>query len=431
MSMDSGYSGRLIAFEGLENETRQRALGAARDRLEAHGRRVLVTRWMSSALAGEVYRQAAPLYELSPRTLALLAACDIAERMEWDILPALQRGDIVLADRYVYRVVLAAARDVDPDWLEVLCGAGPEPDLVLCVPASEAAHRKKHETGLLNLYEAGMDIGMTHDLPLSYRFYEERLAEAYLEWADLHSLEIRDVPTPAAAGDAVAKLLDLPAAGIDRRYLAVVRLLEESDSDSSHARQVARLAAELFELTAKLHRLDEEAQQLLRFACLLHDIGGLSLGAERPIRSARHVRESNLEGFGQTELTALAVLIGIHRVTDDHSEVESWYRSLPPDLQRSVSLLGPLLRLAEGLDATRRQSVRALTATIHEGVFDLRLQAKEKVKSEIKAAVQRVDLFEQAYGLRLLIDSTRKGPPPAGANLVSPSGRPWHERRQP
>src|SRR5829696_2025855 len=108
MSMDSGYSGRLIAFEGLENETRQRALGAARDRLEAHGRRVLVTRWMSSALAGEVYRQAAPLYELSPRTLALLAACDIAERMEWEILPALEAGAVVLADRYVYRVVLGS-----------------------------------------------------------------------------------------------------------------------------------------------------------------------------------------------------------------------------------------------------------------------------------------------------------------------------------
>ena len=46
-----------------------------------------------------------------------------------EILP-LHVGKIVLVDRYVYRIVQGMARDLDPDWLEVLCAVAPRPDLV-------------------------------------------------------------------------------------------------------------------------------------------------------------------------------------------------------------------------------------------------------------------------------------------------------------
>jgi hypothetical protein len=61
--------------------------------------------------------------------------------------------------------------------------------------------------------------------------------------------------------------------------------------------------------------------------------------------------------------------------------------------------------------------VRWIDATVHDGLFDLILRAKSKAKLEVKAAVQRADLFEQAYGLHLAIDVDRKGPPPTGPRL--------------
>lgn len=413
------YSGRLIAFEGSDGGLRPRALETVRNVLEAQGVDVMVSRWMQSALAGEVYRKSAPLYELSPRTLALLAACDLAERMEWEILPALQRGAVVLVDRYIYRVALGAVRDVDPDWLEVLCGAGPVPNLVLHFPVPLNDLVANLDSARLDLYKAGMDIGMTHDLPLSYRLYQERLLEAYAEWAERHSVEIEAATSIDAAVERVRRFLDLDAANTDVRRLAVYRLLEESGADSFHARHVASLARRLFELTASRHGLGQADLELLESACLLHDIAGGALGLEHPMRSARHVRESHLEGFNQVELDTLAVLIAIHRALDEQSEVEEWLHALPADTQRRVMLLGPLLRLATGLNASRRQSVRGLEARIHDGLFDLVLRSKDKAKLEIKAAVQRADLFEQAYGLHLAIDVDRKGPPPAGAWLVS------------
>ena len=413
MPEDRGYPGLLIAFEGPEHGLRPRAVDAVRNALEAHGREVLVSRWMGSTLSGDVYRKAAPLYQLSPRTLTLLAACDLAERMEWEILPALRSGAVVLADRYLYRVALGTARDVDPDWLEVLCGAGPVPDAVLHFPVPPRDLMRKVNPLQLDLYEAGMDLGMTHDLPLSYRLYQERLLEGYAEWADQHGMTIDEPPSMEAAVERVEQLLGLEPVGADRRRLAVLELLEASRANVVHARQVARLARRLFELTASCHGLGRAEQDLLEYACLLHDIGG-EVGDERPYRSARQVRQSELAGFTPDELSAMAVLMAIHRVADEQAEVDDWLRDLPDDLRRAVQLLGPLLRLADALDAPRRQSVRSLDATIHDGLFDLVLRSKDKAKQEIKAAVERADLFEQAYGLHLAINAKRKGAPPAG-----------------
>ena len=415
---DGTYAGLLLAFEGPDSGSRPRAVEAVRNVLEAHGRQVLVSRWMGSALAGEVYRQSAPLYELSPRTLALLAACDLAERMEWEILPALQSGAVVLADRYLYRVALASARDVDADWLEVLCGAGPVPDAVLHFPLPLGELVANIDPAHLDLYEAGMDIGMTHDLPLSYRFYQERLLDGYAEWAERHSVPIEDMPSVEAAVARVEELLRLSGAPVRGRRLAVLRLLEGSGANPVHARQVAQLARKLFELTAPQHELGPAELELLEHACLLHDIGGSNLGEEHPFRSADHVKASRLEGFDRDELDAMAVLIAIHRATDENSAVEEWFRALSADHQRKVSLLGPLLRLADGLDATRKQSVRDLDATTHDGLFELVLRTRDKAKPEVKAAVQRADLFEQAYGLHLSIEVRRKGPPPAATELA-------------
>jgi dTMP kinase len=415
---NGSYAGLLLAFEGPDSGSRPRAVEAVRNMLEAHGRQVLVSRWMGSALAGEVYRQSAPLYELSPRTLALLAACDLAERMEWEILPALQAGAVVLADRYLYRVALGSARDVDADWLEVLCGAGPVPDAVLHFPLPLGELVANIDPTRLDLYEAGMDIGMTHDLPLSYRFYQERLLDGYAEWAERHGVPIEDMPSVEAAVARVEELLELSGAPLRGRRLAVLGLLEEIGTNPNHARQVARLARRLFELTAPQHRLGPGELELLEHACLLHDIGGGNLGEEHPSRSAHRVKESRLEGFNPDELDTMAVLIAIHRASDEQSAAEEWLRALSADDQRKVFLLGPLLRLADGLDTTRKQSVRDLDATVHDGLLDLVLRSKDKARPEVKAAIQRADLFEQAYGLHLSIEVRRKGPPPAGAELA-------------
>src|SRR3712207_5228710 len=157
---------------------------------------------MGATLAGEIYRNAAPLNELSPRTLVLVAASDMAERLEWEILPALKAGKIVLADRYIYRIVQGMARDLDQDWLEVLCAFAPRPDLIFHYPIDPSAVTPKLDLTTLDLYEAGMDLGLTRDFPFSYQLYQERVSEAYEDWSTAHGIPL---VTPSSMADLIGR----------------------------------------------------------------------------------------------------------------------------------------------------------------------------------------------------------------------------------
>jgi dTMP kinase len=60
---------------------------------------------------------------LNKLTFVLLYACDFADRLEKEIIPALKAGFIVLADRYIFTALArAGVRDVDREWIRQLYG---------------------------------------------------------------------------------------------------------------------------------------------------------------------------------------------------------------------------------------------------------------------------------------------------------------------
>jgi dTMP kinase len=98
-----GYPGRLIAFEGVEGSGKSTQLELLRRLLDGRGREVVVTREPGGTPAGERVRALLldPQVELHPRAEALLFAAARAELVEAVIRPALERGAIVLCDRYL------------------------------------------------------------------------------------------------------------------------------------------------------------------------------------------------------------------------------------------------------------------------------------------------------------------------------------------
>ena len=98
-----GDPGRLIAFEGVEGSGKSTQLELLRQALEGRGREVVVTREPGGTPAGERMRAVLldPEVELHPRTEALLFAAARAELVEAVIRPALERGAVVLCDRYL------------------------------------------------------------------------------------------------------------------------------------------------------------------------------------------------------------------------------------------------------------------------------------------------------------------------------------------
>jgi dTMP kinase len=98
-----GDPGRLIAFEGVEGSGKSTQLELVRRPLEEQGREVVVTREPGGTPAGERVRALLldPAVEVHPRAEALLFAAARAELVEAVIRPALERGAVVLCDRYL------------------------------------------------------------------------------------------------------------------------------------------------------------------------------------------------------------------------------------------------------------------------------------------------------------------------------------------
>src|SRR5437016_6431335 len=92
------YPGRLIAAEGLDGSGKSTQLQLLQFWLQAEGHQVLITEWTPSKLIRRTLKAARKQGQVDPLLLSILHATDFAELYERDILPALQRGTIVLAD---------------------------------------------------------------------------------------------------------------------------------------------------------------------------------------------------------------------------------------------------------------------------------------------------------------------------------------------
>ena len=98
-----GQPGLLIAFEGVEGAGKSTQLDLLRDELERRGHEVVVTREPGGTPVGERVREVLldPATGLDPRAEALLFAAARAQLVEQVIRPALERGAVVLCDRYL------------------------------------------------------------------------------------------------------------------------------------------------------------------------------------------------------------------------------------------------------------------------------------------------------------------------------------------
>jgi dTMP kinase len=105
----SGYPGLLVAFEGIDNAGKTTQVQHVADWVKSQGRSTLISREMRTGI-GQCFRAEFEAGKLSPRVKALLFAADRYHRLETEIMPALEQGTVVLADRWalsslVYRSI--------------------------------------------------------------------------------------------------------------------------------------------------------------------------------------------------------------------------------------------------------------------------------------------------------------------------------------
>lgn len=180
---DIEIDGRLIVIEGPDASGRTTQIDMITSKLEADGYAVLNTGIKRSELISAGILEAKRNISLGKKTLALFYAADFADQMENKIIPALQAGYMVLADRYIYTMMARnAVRGINRRWSHDLYGFSLIPDLVfyLDVNPFKLVHRVFEKHSSLDYYESGADLALSDDMFDSFILYQRKLAKEFV-----------------------------------------------------------------------------------------------------------------------------------------------------------------------------------------------------------------------------------------------------------
>jgi exopolyphosphatase/guanosine-5'-triphosphate,3'-diphosphate pyrophosphatase len=179
------------------------------------------------------------------------------------------------------------------------------------------------------------------------------------------------------------------------RREAVQSLARRCNWPEAHSRQVALLSLELFDATQELHGLGTDERELLEHAAFLHDIGEHVSNTGHHRHSAYLVRNGQLRGFAPVEIEMLAALVRWHRSGDPR--VTDEFPLLDADAIGRVRVLTALLRVGDGLDRAREQTVYGLDTTITPSLVLVRLRTRDDPELEIWGARRKRALFEKVF----------------------------------
>lgn len=173
--------GHLIAIEGTDGVGRSAQIELLRPWLELEGYAVSNTGWTRSPLLSETINEAKAGHQLTVTTFSLLYAADFADRLEHEILPALQAGFIVIADRYMYTAFARnSVMGADADWTRKVFGMALVPDLVIYLDIDVESLIPRVIMGKgMDYWESGMHLALGTDLFDSFEHYQSRLIDEY------------------------------------------------------------------------------------------------------------------------------------------------------------------------------------------------------------------------------------------------------------
>ena len=150
-------TGYLVTFEGGEGSGKSTQIARLAAHLRSAGRDVVITREPGGSPGAEAVRHiilSGMAEELGPDWEAVLFAAARADHISQLIAPALERGDVVLCDRFhdSTRVYQFAGRGSDTAFLErleraTLAGTYPDLTIVIDVPAEIGGERARKRRG--------------------------------------------------------------------------------------------------------------------------------------------------------------------------------------------------------------------------------------------------------------------------------------------
>jgi len=175
---------------------------------------------------------------------------------------------------------------------------------------------------------------------------------------------------------------------------AVLKFVRKYDFDFSHSLQVTRLALALFDRLHPVHKLGPTERDLLEYSALMHDVGWAGGRKGHHKTSQKMILAADRLGLETRDKEMVASVARYHRKAlprDDHPH----YALLDGAGKRIVSILGGILRVADGLDRSHTNAVLELDTVVSGNSIVIKCAARGTAFLEKTAALKKADLLER------------------------------------
>ncbi|MFP4380352.1 MAG: dTMP kinase [Candidatus Sumerlaeia bacterium] len=189
----SELKGKLIVIEGADGSGRSTQTRILTDHLEQHGHATVNVGLSRSNLVSSQLSQAKEGNILGPTTMSLFYATDFADQLENVMIPALRAGFVVLADRYIYTLMVRdIVRGADPEWVKSMYGIALVPDLIIYLRLSprHLVLRNIQKNQGLDYWESGMDIALSRDRFDSFLKYQKMVLKEFKQLEKEHDFQV-------------------------------------------------------------------------------------------------------------------------------------------------------------------------------------------------------------------------------------------------
>lgn len=172
--------------------------------------------------------------------------------------------------------------------------------------------------------------------------------------------------------------------------------------DEPHASQVALLAVQLFDQLVHEHGMDRHGRLMLEVAAILHDIGTYVRASGHHKHGYYLVSNSEVFGVSRDDLDVIANVVRYHRKAAP-STAHAPYVSLRREQRIAVLKLAAILRVADALDRSHHQRVRAFTLSRNDDDMIVHCDHQGDLSAERLGVSMKGNLFEQAFGYRVVV----------------------------
>ena len=185
-------------------------------------------------------------------------------------------------------------------------------------------------------------------------------------------------------------------------YANAISLGRSLNFDEKHAIKVMEIATKIFDQTKDIHYLGNIEKCYLIIASILHDIGSALSYRSHHKHSLYIIKAQEFFSFNKNEINIIANIARYHRKSGPRKSHPD-YMILSHKDKMIVMKLASRLRIADSLDNTHLQIIKDIELSREDNKIIINAIVKDQFFSEIYSFKYKKELFEEFFGLKVIL----------------------------